>query len=167
MTISIQSDGSVLVKAPLRLSKKEIEGFLNEKQSWIQSKQEAVIRREEKHGDLKRITRNMKPHGSNKNYNEIARETIEKRIAYYADIVERHPQSFRIKEQKSRWGSCSAKGNLNFNWRLILMPREVLDYVVIHELCHLKHMNHSKEFWDSVEQVMPDYRIWRKWLKEF
>ena len=71
-----------------------------------------------------------------------------------------------IREQKTRWGSCSSKGNLNFNWRLIFAPPEVLDYVVVHELAHRKEMNHSKAFYAIVESIMPDYRKWKKWLKE-
>lgn len=71
-----------------------------------------------------------------------------------------------IKDQKSRWGSCSSKGNLNFNWRLVMAPESVLDYVVIHELCHLKHMDHSEQFWTLVSGLCPSYKQYRKWLKE-
>ena len=71
-----------------------------------------------------------------------------------------------IREQKTRWGSCSSKGNLNFNWRLILAPEEVLNYVVVHELAHRREMNHSKAFYAIVESVLPDYRTARKWLRD-
>ena len=70
------------------------------------------------------------------------------------------------REQKTRWGSCSSEKNLNFNWKLILAPPEVLDYVVVHELCHLKEMNHSKAFWEEVGKVMPEYETHKLWLKE-
>ena len=74
--------------------------------------------------------------------------------------------SITVREQKTRWGSCSAKGNLNFNWKLVLMPEEILEYVVVHELAHRLQMNHSTEFWDEVEKILPDYRKRRQWLKE-
>ena len=74
--------------------------------------------------------------------------------------------SITVRDQKTRWGSCSAKGNLNFNWKLVLMPEEILEYVVVHELAHRLQMNHSTEFWDEVEKILPDYRKRRQWLKE-
>jgi len=72
-----------------------------------------------------------------------------------------------VRDQKTRWGSCSAAHNLNFNWRLILAPPEVLEYVVIHELCHLWEFNHSRRFWALVASQMPEYEIWKKWLKQY
>ena len=77
------------------------------------------------------------------------------------------PVVWRLSSAKTRWGSCSTAGNLNFNWRLVLAPREVLDYVVVHELAHRKEMNHSRKFWAEVKNVLPDYEKRRKWLKEF
>ena len=71
-----------------------------------------------------------------------------------------------IRNQRSRWGSCSSQGNLNFNCLLMLSPPEVIDYVVAHELCHRKEMNHSPKFWAEVERVMPDYKQRQKWLKD-
>lgn len=88
------------------------------------------------------------------------------RVMHYLQFTGGEVKSIRIKDQKTRWGSCSSLHNLNFNWRLIMAPGEVLDYVVVHELCHLTHMNHSRDFWNMVEKVMPDYRVYRKWLKD-
>ena len=95
-----------------------------------------------------------------------AKETITKRVAYFARLMGVSYRNITIREQKTRWGSCSSEKNLNFNWKLILAPPEVLDYVVVHELCHLKEMNHSKAFWDEVGKVMPNYETHKLWLKE-
>ena len=90
---------------------------------------------------------------------------IRERLDYYAPRIGRVPGRIAIREQKSRWGSCSSKGNLNFNWKLIMAPPQALDYVVIHELCHLYEFNHSPRFWTLVAGQMPDYEVWKKWLK--
>ena len=95
-----------------------------------------------------------------------ALERVRERISYYAPLIGRAPGRVTIREQKTRWGSCSSKGNLNFNWKLIMAPPQVLDYVVIHELCHLHEFNHSPRFWALVAAQMPDYEIWKKWLKK-
>ncbi len=99
-------------------------------------------------------------------YARKAGETIAVRAAYFAQKMGVSYGKITIREQKTRWGSCSSKGNLNFNWKLILMPREVLDYVVVHELAHRKEMNHSRAFYQVVESIMPDYKIWQNWLRE-
>jgi predicted metal-dependent hydrolase len=94
-----------------------------------------------------------------------AMEVIPRRVAHYAPIVGVSYGRITIRNQKTRWGSCSGKGNLNFNCLLMLAPPEVLDYVVVHELCHRREMNHSPRFWALVEQVLPDWRQRRQWLK--
>lgn len=101
-----------------------------------------------------------------KRYRKAARDTFEKRVAYFHEITGGNYTSVTIRDQKSRWGSCSSRGTLSFNYRLIFAPPRVLDYVVVHELCHLTHMNHSKDFWNMVATVMPDYKIYKNWLKE-
>ena len=95
----------------------------------------------------------------------MALARIRERLAYYAPRVGKTPGRVTIREQKTRWGSCSSKGNLNFNWKLIMAPPQCLDYVVIHELCHLHEFNHSPRFWSLVAAQMPDYEPWKKWLK--
>lgn len=95
-----------------------------------------------------------------------AEEVIGERLRYYCNIVGASYNRYCIKGQKTRWGSCSSKGNLNFNWRLVLAPLWVLDYVVVHELSHLRHMNHSKEFWNTVASYLPEYKKAVQWLKE-
>ena len=96
---------------------------------------------------------------------EQAKVLILKRVDFYANKMKLSYGKVTIKDQKTRWGSCSSKKNLNFNYRLIMAPLEVLDYVVVHELAHLKQMNHSELFWREVEQIIPDYNTRRNWLK--
>lgn len=97
-------------------------------------------------------------------YKSQALETISHRVEKLSYLLKVNYNNIRIKDQKTRWGSCSQKGNLNFNWRLIKAPQWVLDYVVIHELCHLKHLNHSKEFWNMVEEYCEEYKNAKDWL---
>lgn len=96
---------------------------------------------------------------------EKAGEVISERVAEYSRIIGVSCNNIRIKDTKSRWGSCSSKGNLNFSWRIIMAPADVMDYIIIHELCHLIHMNHSKEYWAAVGQYMKDYTKYKEWLK--
>lgn len=91
---------------------------------------------------------------------------IQEKVKYYSLIIGVNPQRITIREQKTRWGSCSTKGNINLNWKLIMAPIEMLDYVVIHELCHLREMNHSRDFWMHVEKFFPQHKKCRAWLKE-
>ena len=99
-------------------------------------------------------------------YREQARDKFIERVSYYSKVIGVDYGMIRIKEQKGCFGSCSSKGNLNFNLRCILAPPEILDYVVVHELCHLKYFNHSDQFWNLVRTVLPDFKERRKWLKE-
>ena len=99
-------------------------------------------------------------------YRNAARAQFESRVAYFHPITGGTYTSVTVRDQKTRWGSCSSKKNLNFNYRLAYMPQEILDYVVVHELAHLRHMDHSREFWACVERYLPDYRERRAWLKE-
>ena len=99
-------------------------------------------------------------------YRQAAEEYFPQRVEYLLPYTGGRYTRITIRAQRTRWGSCTSEGALSFNWRLILAPPRVLDYVVVHELCHLTHMNHSKDFWNAVARVMPDYREQEKWLKE-
>lgn len=101
-----------------------------------------------------------------KRYRQAARARFESRVAYYHGITGGNYTSITVRDQRSRWGSCSSRGTLSFNYRLIFAPPQILDYVVVHELCHLTHMNHSKDFWNMVAGILPEYKECRRWLKE-
>ena len=158
ISLSIDSDGVLVVKAPYRTEKKEIEALIRKHYEWIKKCQEQMRRRKK---DRIEITEQMRKEGILK-----AKSIFPQKTAYYSEIMGVNPGRITIREQKTRWGSCSSKGNLNFNWKLVLMPEELLDYVVVHELAHLKEMNHSPRFWAIVASVFPDYPERKKRLKE-
>ena len=158
IAIQIKEDGRVVVRTPYSMSRVKAEQFIEERRDWILKNQKAL---KEKQDQKMVITQEMRKAGVEK-----AMEIFPKRVAYYARLMGISYGRITIREQKTRWGSCSGRGNLNFNWKLTLMPPEILDYVVVHELAHRKEMNHSKDFWKIVEQVLPDYQKRRKRLKE-
>ena len=160
LAIQISEEGDVVVRAPYGFPKRKMELFLLEKQEWIQRKSNEM---KERRGTVRKLTFSEEERQA---YARKAGETIAVRAAYFAQKMGVSYGKITIREQKTRWGSCSCKGNLNFNWKLILMPREVLDYVVVHELAHRKEMNHSRAFYQVVESIMPDYKIWQNWLRE-
>lgn len=165
IAIELNTDGAVIVRAPRRCSKTIIETFLKEKQDWIQKKQkELTIKKEEREAKQEQ----MIPWSERdyQNARELARHVLAQKTELYASLMQVTYERICIRDQKTRWGSCSGKGSLNFNWRLILGPEEVLDYVVVHELAHRKEMNHSPAFWKIVESVLPDYKRRRQWLKQ-
>ena len=163
VAIQVNSDLSVTVRAPYGVTEKHIEEFLNKNEAWI-SKQMNEIKAKKKSvesGNVENVTIDKI-----KALAEQALEIIPTRVEYFARIIGVTYGNITIRNQKTRWGSCSSKGNLNFNCLLMLAPPKVLDYVVVHELCHRKQMNHSKAFWSEVEKVFPDYKKSIKWLKE-
>lgn len=99
-------------------------------------------------------------------YRKKAEEVIHDRLQFFNEYYGFRYARVTLRNQKTRWGSCSAKKNLNFNWRLIMAPIEVIDYVVVHELCHLKEMNHSSRYWKLVSETIPDYKKVSQWLKQ-
>ena len=163
VSIRVNSDLSVTVRAPRWLSKKEIDRILIEKEGWINRHIEQTRQLNEK--DAESGIRKLSDEDIRR-LRELAYPVISERVRHFSEIIGVDYGSITIRNQKTRWGSCSSNGNLSFNCLLMLAPPDVLDYVVVHELCHRKEMNHSKRFWDEVEKVLPDYRKQRRWLKE-
>ena len=153
--------GCVLVRAPLRASDGEITRFLQTKEEWIETHLAKAREREE-------ALRSIPPLSPDEIRSLAAQAAayIPQRAAFFAQRIGVTYGRITIRSQRSRWGSCSSKGNLNFNCLLMLAPPEVADSVVVHELCHRKYMNHSPAFYAEVLRVLPDYRIREKWLKE-
>ena len=161
VSIQVNQDLSITVRAPQRVTQKEIKRILEKNDSWIQKHIEMLREKQAEAEDVKKLTAE-----EIKTLAEQALKLIPQRVEYFARQVGVTYGRITIRNQKTRWGSCSSKGNLNFNCLLMLAPTEILDYVVVHELCHRKEMNHSKAFWTEVEKVLPDYRQSIQWLKE-
>lgn len=98
-------------------------------------------------------------------YRAKAKEQIEERLKYYQAFFDKKPRAVKIKDQKKRWGSCTSNNELLFNWRCVMAKAHALDYIIVHELCHMYHKDHSKTFWDLLGSIMPDYEVRKEWLK--
>ena len=161
ISVSILQDNRVLVKAPYGTSERAVREFLLSKKEWITRQLEKQSREVEQAEALGFLSadeiRLMK---------RQARKVIPQRVAYWAEKIGVTYGRISIRLQSSRWGSCSANGNLNFNCLLVLVPQEILDSVVVHELCHRRHMNHSKAFYAEIDRVFPDYKRCNTWLKD-
>ena len=160
IAIEVHPEG-VLVRAPYLASQAQIDAFVLSKASWIAKAQAKIA-----------AVPTQKPAEDMLTMEEIrdlanrALAYIPTRVKHYAPLIGVSYGRITIRNQRSRWGSCSTKGNLNFNCLLMLTPPEVIDSVIVHELCHRKEMNHSKAFYAEVLRVFPDYWKWDKWLKE-
>ena len=163
--LEVRADGRVILRAPKGLSNQAVMDFVKERQAWIVQKwfETERIRRQKAERPPRDYEQNP---ALEVQYRKEARRRITERAAYFAEKMGVDYGRIAIKAAKTRWGSCSARGNLNFHWKLILMPPAILDYVVVHELAHRIEMNHSPRFWTQVERILPDYRERRRWLKE-
>ena len=197
LSLTINENAELVVRAPIRLSIEKIQDFINEKEKWIRTKTK-LIEDQLKNaatnsnkllylGSLFPIT--IKQSESNeiiftgeefiansidseslslairKWYKTKFREIAVPRVAYFCSKHNLTINQIRIKCQKTMWGSCSSKNNINLNYLLVMAPMSVIDYVIVHELVHTIHRNHSANFWKSVESIMPDYKEQKQWLK--
>ena len=161
--LQVKGSGEVIARVPERLPDREIVRFLTQHENWIFRKAAS-----QKHRADKRTGTGAKPYTDlTTAERRLIQKKFEEKAAFYAKKMGVTFERITIRNQKTRWGSCSAKGNLNFNYQLYYLPEELMDYVVIHELAHRKHMDHSREFWALVEIHCPDYRECRKKLKGY
>ena len=161
MALQIGADGSVILRTPRRMKRADIDNFLDSKKDWIEKHRNRIL--------AQRQAAEAVPKLSAEEIRALADEAarvIPERVRHYAPLVGVSYGRITIRSQRSRWGSCSSKGNLNFNCLLMLAPPEVLDSVVVHELCHRREMNHSERFYAEVLRVFPEYWRWNRWLKE-
>ncbi len=160
MRLRVESDGSVVLTVPWRVSLRKAEQFLFEKKEWILAAYRRVIA--------------QPPHllrqGGKEEYvakKKAARERIVTRVEYFCALYGTTYHTLSIRNQKSRFGSCSAKKHLSFNYRLLFLPETLFDYVVAHEVCHLRELNHSRKFWALVAMTIPDYQTRKRELQAF
>ena len=159
ISVEINREAKIIVRAPLKMKKSDIELFLQSKSEWIDKH---LLSMKEKVSSMPRKLSEEEKNELKKN----AKIVITPRVEYFASRMGVSYERITLKLQKTRFGSCSTKNNINFNALIALMPTDILDYVIVHELAHLKQMNHSSVFWKEVEKVIPDYKNKRKWLKE-
>jgi predicted metal-dependent hydrolase len=195
LSLQINSNAELIVRAPNRLSVKKIDQFIDEKSNWIEKKSTSIdAKKPQKHSyieaekflylgieyplnintshtkglsfDGKMFSLNV---GGEKEFLTWYKAAFKKvalpRLDYYADLYQLNYQQVRLKTQKTLWGSCSGVNNINLNYLLIMAPMSVIDYVIVHELAHTKIKNHSKDFWQLVESILPKYKASKSWLK--
>jgi predicted metal-dependent hydrolase len=160
--ISIHSSGEVVVSAPKHIPQTIIQKFVSSKEAWIKNKLEYF----KKHPYIKPAP-SIYTTAHYKKHKEEARALIQERLDHFNTHYKASYGRVSIKNQKSRWGSCSKRGNLNFNYRILFLPKDICDYVIVHEICHLKELNHSKRFWKLVAETVPNYAELRKQLRAF
>ena len=160
--LEIKAGGEVFARIPARFSDWELKRFLEEHKGWIFDKLRLSRERKENRKAVEA------PRMEEMTAAEIARmkERFLERVRHYSGLMGITFGRITVRNQKTRWGSCSEKGNLNFNYLLYFLPKVLLDYVVVHELAHRRHMNHSGEFWAEVEKYFPEYKECRKKLKK-
>ena len=162
VSLQVKNDGQVIVRAPKHVTLQEIAAFVRKNSAWLHKHLEKV--RKEKELNAASPVQPLTMEDIQKLADEALR-VIPDRVAHFAPLVGVTYGRITVRNQRTRWGSCSSKGNLNFNCLLMLAPPGILDYVVVHELCHRKVMNHSPKFWAEVAKVMPDYKERQKWLR--
>ena len=158
LAIEVSRSLEVIVRAPLFVSKSRIEKFVLEHESWVEKSKEKI----------KETIKNRPPEPTEAEINELkkrAREIIPDRVAYYSELTNLKPTAIKITSAKKRFGSCSGKNSLCFSYLLMRYPQKDIDYVVLHEIAHIKHKNHSKQFYSFIEKYMPDYKERDKMLK--
>ena len=164
IAIEVNRQGTVIVRAPYNLSDEKIDTFVKQKEKWIERQKETVKLLKEHDKEL-----GITP-PSPEELKELADKAIKvipERVRYYAEKMGVTYGKITIRNQRTRWGSCSSKGNLSFNCLLMLMPPEAIDCVVVHELAHRKEMNHSAKFYAEILNIFPEYYRWNNWIKLF
>jgi predicted metal-dependent hydrolase len=158
-SIVVTYTGEVIVTVPYLASTYLTDRFVQKRSEWIRKTQEHLKKKFENKNILKQSRQDFK------NKKSAALRLVSERLKHFNAVYNLKINNIKIKNHASRWGSCSSKGNLNFNYTIINLPQELADYIIVHELCHLKELNHSKKFWDLVAIAIPNWKVLRKKLK--
>ena len=161
-TLSIElRHNEIIARAPFRMKEKEIYKFIESKKNWIDKHLTKINERQ-------RVLDELEPYTKEeiKQFTAKAKFEIPQKVEFYAKQIGVKYNKITIRCQRTRWGSCSSKGNLNFNCLLVLLPDEIIDSIVVHELCHIKQMNHSARFYAEIDKVFPNYKQCHLWLKQ-
>ena len=199
LTLTIDKQGKLLIKAPFNMPEKTIMEFIAKKQNWIESKQRMIFNARTLHKDILSYNsllyfgtlykpqfvesvKQIEIDGENINipiltkvekvqkilvkwYKIQAEKALITRVEYFLQIMSLKCTSVKLINSKRKWGTCDSSGNLAFNWRTIMLPHKIIDYIVVHEITHILEMNHSKAFWEVVQAIVPDYKSRRQLLK--
>ena len=157
MAMRVEADGKIVVRAPYRMPAELADRFVESHREWILKQQQT--------SKILDKLKHIYTEEEKKRYREEAKKVLGAKCRFFAEKMQVDYGRITIREQKTRWGSCSGAGNLNFNWKLVLMPEEIQDYLVVHELAHRREMNHGKQFWALVAAEIPDYKGRRDWLR--
>lgn len=149
VSLEITRDATILVRAPLKMKRESIDAFVLKNIAWI----EAHMKKREAKNERENVSEEREAE-----LRAMAKLIVPAKVEYFAEIMHVHPAGVKITGARTRFGSCSGKNSLCFSWRIMLYPEKCIDYVVIHELSHIKHHDHSKKFWDTVAKYMPDYK---------
>ena len=158
LRVTIHRDGSVIATVPRFFDLKILDNFVQEKKDWIMERVQKFL------ASPLRFVKNSSKKDLKKYRSEVL-ILVKERLTYYNKFYNLKYGRISIRNQKSRWGSCSRKGNLNFNYKILQLPVEIQDYIIVHELCHLQEFNHSKNFWNLVGQTVPNYKEIRRGLR--
>lgn len=157
ISMEIASGGTVLVRAPMNMKKEAVDLFVLKHEKWAEERIKRVLEREKNHPEPDEDTKKL--------LKQKAKEIIVPLVFRYADIMGVNFSEIKITSAKKRFGSCSGKDSLCFSWRLMTYPMEAVEYVVVHELAHIKHKNHSRDFYAFVESILPDYKVRQNLLR--
>ena len=200
ISLSIEKGGTIIVRAPSKMSDAQINKFVSLKQNWLMSKLSEIKLNQNKFSsiinhseyllyginhnvaiaDVKRVEVNQRtilvPNKIEESrrqaaliqfFKKQAKSVLSKRMAYIQSIIKLEPKKVKLTNSKGKWGSCNSHQTIALNWRMIMIPPSCIDYIIIHELCHLVEMNHSARFWKLVETFLPSYGEAREKLKEY